>query len=61
MNKSPGSDDITTEMLVSAGDIWISELIKLSNMMYSQDYFPKVNSTSQYLSHCRIYMERLNM
>ena len=28
MKKSPGSDDITTEMLVAAGDIGITELTK---------------------------------
>ena len=34
MRKSPGPDDIVTEMLVAAGDMGIAELTKLSNMMY---------------------------
>ena len=33
MKKSPGPDDIVTEMLVAAGDMGIAELTKLSNMM----------------------------
>ena len=33
MRKSPGPDDIVTEMLVAAGDMGIAELTKLSNMM----------------------------
>ena len=36
VKKSLGPDDITTEMLVAAGDIGITELTKLANMMYSQ-------------------------
>ena len=32
MKKSPGPDDITTEMLVAAGDIGKTELIKRANM-----------------------------
>ena len=36
MKKSPGPDDITTDMLVAAGDIGLIELTKLANMMYSQ-------------------------
>ena len=35
-----GPDDITTQMLVAAGKIGVSELTKLSNMMYSQGNFP---------------------
>ena len=38
MKKSPGPDDITTEMLVTAGDIGITELTKLANMMYVQSF-----------------------
>ena len=34
MRKSPGPDDIVTEMLVAAGDIGIAELKKLSNMTF---------------------------
>ena len=40
MRKSPGPDDIVTEMLVAAGDMRIAELTKLSNMMYIQSGFP---------------------
>ena len=55
--KSPSPDDITTEMLVAEGDIGITELTKLANMMYVQGSFqselnksifialPKVNGT----------------
>ena len=39
MKKSPGPGDITTEMLVGAGDIGITELTKLANMMYPQGSF----------------------
>ena len=37
MRKSPGPDDIVTEMLVAASDMGIAELTKLSNMMYCND------------------------
>ena len=40
MRKSPGPDDIVTEMLVAAGDMGIAEVTKLSNMMYIQGGFP---------------------
>ena len=40
MKKSPGPDDITTEMLVAAGDIGITELTNLANMMCVQGSFP---------------------
>ena len=40
MRKSPGPDDIVTEMLQAAGDMGIAELTKLSNMMYIQGGFP---------------------
>ena len=40
MKKSPGPDDIITEMLVVAGDIGINELTKLANMIYVQGRFP---------------------
>ena len=40
MKKSPEPDDITTEMLVAAGDIEITELTKLVNMMYVQGSSP---------------------
>ena len=36
MKESPVPDDITTEMLIAAEDIGITELTKLANMMYVQ-------------------------
>ena len=36
MKKLPGPDYITTEMLIAAGDIGITELTKLANVMYVQ-------------------------
>ena len=35
--KSPGPDGITTEMLVAAGEVGISEM---SNMIHNQGCFP---------------------
>ena len=40
MKKSTGTDDITTKIIVAAGDIGITELTKLANMMYVQGSFP---------------------
>ena len=40
MKRSPGPDNITTELLVAAGDIGITELTKLANMIYVQGSFP---------------------
>ena len=40
MRNSPEPDDIVTEMLVAAGDMGITELTTLSNMMYIQGGFP---------------------
>ena len=40
MKNSPRSDDIITEMLLTAGGLGISELTTLSNIMYSQGCFP---------------------
>ena len=40
MKKSPGPDDITTEMFVAAVDVVRTELTKLANMMYEQGTFP---------------------
>ena len=63
MKKSPGPDDITTELLVAAGDIGITELTKLANMMYVQGSFsgelnkyicialPEVNGTIKCEKH----------
>ena len=34
MKKSPGPDNITTDMLVAARGVGITELTKLANMMY---------------------------
>ena len=46
MKKYHGGDDIATDMLVAAGDICISELTKLSNMMYIKFCFPsELNKT----------------
>ena len=39
MKKSSGPDHITTEMLVAAGDIGITELPKMANMMYVEGSF----------------------
>ena len=47
MKKSPGTDDITAEMLVAAGQNGLAELVKLSNMIYDKDCFPgKLNLQS---------------
>ena len=66
MKKSPGPDDIVTEMLVAAGDMGIAELTKLSNMMYIQGGFlselnksivitlPKANGATKCEKHCTI-------
>ena len=63
MRKSPGPDDIVTEMLVAAGDMGVAELTKLSNMMYIQGGFlselnkfifitlPKVNGATKGEKH----------
>ena len=50
MRKSPGPDDIVTEMLVAAGDMWIAELTKLSNMMYIQGGFPSELNKSIFIT-----------
>ena len=66
MEKSPGPDDITSEMLVAAGDIGLAELTKLANMMYVQGSFlcelnasifialPKFNGTIECEKYCTI-------
>ena len=50
MKKVPGSDDTSTEMAVAEGDIGVSELTKLSNIMYRQgidiDYTSKGELTT---------------
>jgi len=63
MKKSPGPDNITTEMLVAAGDIGIEELTQLSNMIYSKGCFwselnksifitlPKISGTAKCEKH----------
>ena len=48
MRKSPGPDDIVTEMLVAAGDMGI--VPKLSNMMYIQGGFPSELNTSIFIT-----------
>ena len=40
MKKSPGTGDITSEMLVAAGQNGLAELVKLSSMIYDKDCFP---------------------
>ena len=41
MKRSPGTDDITAEMLVAARQKGLAELIKLSNMIYDKGCFPE--------------------
>ena len=50
MKKSPGHDNSTTEMLVAAGDIEITELTKLANMMYVQGSFPSALNESIFIA-----------
>ena len=50
MRKSPGPDDIVTEMLVAAGDMGIAELTKLSNMMYIHGGFPSELNKSIFIT-----------
>ena len=50
MRKSPGPDDIVTEMLVAAGDMGIAELTKLSNMIYIQGGFPSELNKSTFIT-----------
>ena len=47
MRKSPGPDDIVTEMLVAADDMGIAEL---SNMMYIQGGFPSELNKSIFIT-----------
>ena len=41
MRKAPGTDDITTEMLVAAGGREVTGITTLANMMYSEGRFPE--------------------
>ena len=50
MRKSPGPDDIVTEMLVAAGDMGIAELTEPSNMMYIQGGFPSELNKSIFIT-----------
>ena len=50
MKRSPGPDDITTEMLVAVGDIGITEFTNLANMMYVQGSFPRELNTSIFIA-----------
>ena len=50
MKKSPGPDDITTEMLVAAIYIGITKLTKLANMMYVQGSFPSELNKSIFIA-----------
>ena len=54
MKKSPGPDDITTEMLVAAGDIGIAELTKLANMMYVQGSSPSALNKSIFIALLKV-------
>ena len=50
MKKSFGPDDITTEMLVAAGDVGITDFTKLANMMYVQGSFPSAPNKSLFIT-----------
>ena len=50
MRKSPGPNNMVTEMLVAAGDMEIDELTKLSNMMYIQGGFPSELNKSIFIT-----------
>ena len=50
MKKSPGPDDIVTEMLVAAGETGIAELTTLSNMIYNQGSFPSELNKSIFIT-----------
>ena len=50
MKKAPGTNDSITEMIVAAGEIGVSELTKLSNMMYSQGSFPSELNKSIFIT-----------
>ena len=50
MRKSPGPDDIVTEMILAADDMGIAELTKLSNMMYIQGGFPSELNKSIFIT-----------
>ena len=54
MRKSPGPDDIVTEMLVAAGDMGIAELTKLSNMVYIQGGFPSELNKSIFITLSKV-------
>ena len=54
MKNTPGPDDITTEMLVAAGDIGITELTKLTNMMYVQGSFPSELNKSIFIALSKV-------
>ena len=49
--KSHGPDDITTEMLVAAGEVGILELTELSIMIHNQESTSQVNLINLYLLH----------
>ena len=50
MKKSLGPDNITTKLLAVAGDIGITELTKLANMMYVQGSFPSELNKSRFIA-----------
>ena len=54
MKKSPGPDDVVTEMLVAAGEYGLEELIMLTNMMYYHGYFPEELNKSIFITLTKI-------
>ena len=48
--KAPGPDDISTEMLVAAGERGVTELTNLANMMYREGCFPEQMKTSIFIT-----------
>ena len=46
LNKSPGPDNIFTEMIVASEEVGLTELTSLTNIMYQEGCFPeKMNSS----------------
>ncbi len=50
MKKSPGPDDITAEMLVAAGENGLTELTKMTNMIYDIGCFPEELNKSIFIT-----------
>ena len=49
MKKSPGPDDISTEIIVAAGEAGLTEVTNLSNMMYKECYYPEEMNKSLFI------------